>query len=43
MSENLVVPRYFKRIEDFNLNGPPLLTEMSYPKPMLLPAFEEEM
>ena len=43
VSENLVVPRYFKRMEDFNLNGPPLLTEMAYPKPMLLPAFEEEM
>ena len=42
-SENLVVPRYFKRMEEFNLNGPPLLTEMAYPKPMLLPAFEEEM
>jgi hydroxyacylglutathione hydrolase len=43
MSENLVVPRYFKRMEEYNLNGPPLLTEMAYPKPMLLPAFEEEM
>jgi len=43
MSENLVVPRYFKRMEGFNLNGPPLLTKMAYPKPMLLSAFEEEM
>jgi hydroxyacylglutathione hydrolase len=30
-------------MEEYNLNGPPLLTEMEYPKPMLLPGFEEEM
>jgi hydroxyacylglutathione hydrolase len=43
MSEDLVVPRYFKRMEEYNLNGPPLLTTMAYPKPMLLSAFDEEM
>ena len=40
--EELVVPRYFKKMEEFNLNGPPLLSEMSYPKPFSLLEFEEE-
>ncbi len=43
MSEKLVVPRYFKKMEEFNLNGPPLLSELSYPKPMSLLDFEEHM
>lgn len=42
-AEELVVPRYFKKMEEFNLNGPPLLTEMSYPKPLSLLEFKEEM
>jgi hydroxyacylglutathione hydrolase len=42
-AEKLVVPRYFKKMEEYNLNGPPLLSEMSYPKPMSLKEFEEEM
>ncbi len=42
-SEELVVPRYFKKMEELNLNGPPLLSELAYPKPFSLPEFEEEM
>ncbi len=42
-AEEFVVPRYFKKMEELNLNGPPLLSEMSYPKPFSLLAFEEEM
>jgi hydroxyacylglutathione hydrolase len=30
-------------MEELNLNGPPLLSELSYPKPLSLPDFEEEM
>lgn len=42
LSEELIVPRYFKKMEELNLNGPPLLSELSYPKPLALPEFEEE-
>ncbi|MCW3996863.1 MAG: rhodanese-like domain-containing protein [Candidatus Bathyarchaeota archaeon] len=43
MREELVAPRYFKRMEEYNLNGPPLLSELAYPKPLSLLRFEEEM
>jgi hydroxyacylglutathione hydrolase len=43
LSEEFVVPRYFKKIEKLNLNGPPLLSELSYPKPLSLAEFEEEI
>ncbi len=43
VSEELVVPRYFRKMEEYNLNGPPLLNELSYPKPFSLETFEEEM
>ncbi len=42
-SEQLVMPRYFKRMEEYNLNGPPLLSDMAYPKPFSLLEFEEEI
>ena len=42
-SEELIVPRYFRKMEEYNLNGPPLLSELSYPKPFSLDSFEEEM
>lgn len=44
-SENaqLVVPRYFKQMEEVNLNGPQLLSELSLPKPYQLVDFEDEM
>jgi hydroxyacylglutathione hydrolase len=41
--ETLVVPRYFKQMEQINLNGPPLLSELAYPKPLSLVEFEKEM
>ncbi len=43
VGEELVVPRYFRKLEEYNQNGPPLLTERSYPKPFSLQDFEEEM
>ena len=43
VDEELVVPRYFRKMEEYNLNGPPLLSELSYPKPFSLEEFEEEM
>jgi hydroxyacylglutathione hydrolase len=42
-SETLVVPRYFKRMEEYNLKGSPLLCELAYPKPLSLLEFEEEI
>ncbi|MCW4000038.1 MAG: rhodanese-like domain-containing protein [Candidatus Bathyarchaeota archaeon] len=43
MAEQLVKPRYFKTMEEQNLNGAPLLSELSYPKPLTLSQFEEQM
>ena len=42
-NEELVVPLYFPRMEELNLNGPPLLSDLSYPKPLSLQVFEKEM
>ena len=42
-SETLVVPRYFKRMEEYNLKGPPLLSKLVYPKPLSLREFEKEI
>ncbi len=43
LGEELVVPQYFKKMEKLNLKGPPLLSELSCPKPFGLLEFEEEM
>ncbi len=43
VDEELAVPRYFRKIEELNKNGPPLLSELSYPKQFSLEEFEEEM
>ena len=43
VTEELVVPRYFRKMEECNLNGPRLLSELSYPKPFSLEEFDEEM
>ena len=43
MDEELVIPRYFQKMEEYNQNGPPLLSELAYPKPFTLMEFEEEM
>jgi len=37
------VPRYFKQMEELNLNGPPLLSDLEFPKPYRLLDFEREM
>ena len=42
-AEELVVPRYFKKMEELTLNGPPLLSELSFPRPLVVGEFEEEM
>jgi hydroxyacylglutathione hydrolase len=41
--EELVVPSYFRKMEEYNQNGPPLLSKLSYPKPFSLQEFEDEM
>jgi hydroxyacylglutathione hydrolase len=41
-AEELIVPRYFKKMEEYNLKGPPLLSNLSYPKAMSLTEFEKE-
>ena len=43
MGEHLVFPRYFHKMEEYNLNGPPLIAELSYPSPLPLEDFEKEM
>ena len=43
VTEELIIPRYFKKMEEYNLKGPPLLSELSYPKPFSLKEFEAEM
>jgi hydroxyacylglutathione hydrolase len=43
MQTKHVVPRYFRRMEELNLNGPPLLSELAYPKALTLETFEEEL
>lgn len=42
-SEELVVPNYFRKMEEYNLNGPPLLSELSNPKHMSLSKFEDHL
>lgn len=43
VGEDLVVPRYFRRMEEYNLEGPPLLSRLVYPEPYGLEQFEEEL
>jgi hydroxyacylglutathione hydrolase len=42
-AEEFIIPKYFRRMEEINLNGPPLLRELSLPKPLTLQEFEKEM
>jgi len=42
-NEALIVPQYFKKMEEYNLQGPPLLSELSFPKPFSIADFEAEM
>jgi hydroxyacylglutathione hydrolase len=43
VNDELIVPRYFKMMEELNLNGPPLISKLSFLKPLSLLEFEEEM
>jgi hydroxyacylglutathione hydrolase len=42
VDEKLVTPRYFKQMEILNIEGPPLLSGFSDPKPFPLQTFEEK-
>lgn len=42
-SEELIVPRYFKTMEKYNLEGPPLLSKLAFPRPMSVSEFEDEL
>ncbi len=42
-SEELFAPKYFREMEEYNLNGPPLLSKLAYPEPFSLQEFEEKM
>ncbi len=43
MKQKLLKPPYFRKMEQYNLNGPPLLSETSIPQPLSVDNFEEEM
>jgi hydroxyacylglutathione hydrolase len=43
MSEEMLVPPCFRKMEDYNLNGPPLLRGLPAPEPFGLAEFEQEM
>ena len=43
LSEEFVMPKYFRRMEEINLNGPPLLSELALPNPLSLKEFEKTM
>ena len=43
MSEELIVPRYFLKMEEYNLNGPHFLSKLSYPKPFSIVEFKKEI
>ena len=42
-SEELIVPRYFRKMEEYNLQGPTLLSELSFPRPLSVVDFEEHI
>jgi hydroxyacylglutathione hydrolase len=43
MGEVLVVPKYFKKMGELNLNGAPLLSELAFPRPMNVADFEDHI
>lgn len=43
MKQKLLRPPYFRKMEQYNLNGPPLLHEAPIPKPLSVDEVEEEM
>ena len=42
-SEELIVPRYFRKMEEYNLLGAPLLSGLAFPRPLSVADFEAEM
>jgi len=42
MKQKLLRPPYFRKMEQYNLNGPPLLLEAPVPQPLNVDEFEEE-
>ena len=43
LRDEFIVPKYFKKMEEYNQNGAPPLKELSYPKPLSQLEFEEEV
>jgi hydroxyacylglutathione hydrolase len=43
LSEQLLVPPYFRKMEDYNLNGPPLLRGLPAPEPLGVTEVEQHM
>jgi hydroxyacylglutathione hydrolase len=42
MGEEMLVPPYFRKMEDYNLNGPPLLRGLPPPEPLNTAEFEKQ-
>jgi len=42
LSEEMLVPPYFRKMEDYNLNGPPLLKGLPPPEPLRITDFEQQ-
>jgi hydroxyacylglutathione hydrolase len=42
MSEEMLVPPYFRKMEDYNLNGAPLLQGLPAPEPLSVAEFEQK-
>jgi hydroxyacylglutathione hydrolase len=43
LSEDMLVPPYFRKMEDYNLNGPPLLRGLPPAEPLGVAEFEQQM
>lgn len=43
LSDEFIVPKYFQKMEEYNLNGAPLLNQVSLPRPFSLSEFEEQV
>ena len=43
LNDEFIVPKYFRKIEEYNLNGAPLLNQSSLPRPLPLSEFEKQI
>ncbi len=43
INDDFIVPKYFRKMEEYNLNGAPLLNQVPWPRPFSLSDFEEEL